>query len=217
MTALFLVEYGFALLAVVIAIVVAAATRSARVSAGICLWLTLTAILASSGRLLRFTVFPPPMGLLITTSCVLTLCLAFSKAGTRIAALPLSWLVGFQSFRIVVEILIHSSSTIGLAPPQMTWSGMNFDIITGVTALLLAPVVDRVPRVVLFVWNTVGFGLLVWVVLVASLSFPTAFQVFHPDNTWVAKFPYVWLPAVLVTAAFLGHVVVFRRLLKTHS
>ncbi len=214
MTPSFIVEYGFAVLAVAIAILVAAATRSASVSAGICLWLILTAMMAKFGILLRFAALPPPMGLLIVSGCALTVWLGFSRAGARIASLPLSWLIGFQSFRIAVEILIHRSSSLGLAPPQMTWSSMNFDIITGVTALIIAPVASRVPRAVLLAWNTVGLGLLSWVVLVASLSFPTEFQVFHPDNTWVATFPYVWLPSVLVTAALLGHVVVYRKLLK---
>ncbi|MCX6850681.1 MAG: hypothetical protein NTY98_17305 [Verrucomicrobia bacterium] len=213
----FLVESGFAVLAVIVAIVVAAATRSAWVSAGICVWVLLAALLAKSGVLLRFATVPPPIGLLILSGCALTLWLGFSSAGHRIASLPVSWLVGFQSFRIVVEILIHRSSTLGLAPPQMTWSGMNFDILTGVTALIIAPFASRVPRAMVFAWNTMGLGLLLWVVLVAALSFPTAFQVFHPDNIWVARFPYVWLPSVLVTAALLGHVVVFRKLLKTRA
>ena len=29
---------------------------------------------------------------------------------------------------------------------------------------------------------------------------------------WVAHFPFVWLPSVLVAAALAGHVLVFRRL-----
>jgi hypothetical protein len=178
-------------------------------------WLILTAVLGRSGILLRFSAIPPPMGLLILSGCALTVCLGLSSAGTRIASLPLNWLVGFQSFRIAVEILIHGSGALGLAPTQMTWSGMNFDIVTGVTALCIAPLANRLPRSVLFTWNTMGLGLLLWVVLVASLSFPTRFQVFHPDNTWVATFPYVWLPSVLVTAALLGHVVIYRKLLKS--
>ena len=32
-------------------------------------------------------------------------------------------------------------------------------------------------------------------------------------NTWVAYFPFVWLPAGLVSAAVLGHVLLWRRLL----
>jgi len=36
----------------------------------------------------------------------------------------------------------------------------------------------------------------------------------EPSNTWVAFFPYVWLPSILVTAALLGHIVVFRKLRK---
>jgi hypothetical protein len=31
-------------------------------------------------------------------------------------------------------------------------------------------------------------------------------------NTWVLYFPYVWLPAVLVTAALAGHVMITRAL-----
>jgi hypothetical protein len=57
-----------------------------------------------------------------------------------------------------------------------------------------------------------GLALLLWVVGVAALSFPTRFQLLRPDNTWVAYFPYVWLPSILVTTALLGHVVVFRKL-----
>ena len=35
-------------------------------------------------------------------------------------------------------------------------------------------------------------------------------------NTWVAYFPFVWLPAGLVSSALLGHVVLWRRLLQPH-
>jgi hypothetical protein len=31
-------------------------------------------------------------------------------------------------------------------------------------------------------------------------------------NTWVAYFPFVWLPASLVTLAIAGHIVVLRKL-----
>jgi hypothetical protein len=34
----------------------------------------------------------------------------------------------------------------------------------------------------------------------------------EPANVWVTRPPFVWLPAVLVLAALLGHLVLFRRL-----
>jgi hypothetical protein len=61
------------------------------------------------------------------------------------------------------------------------------------------------------VWNVVGLALLINVVTVAILATPR-FQYFGPDqiNVWVMYPPFVWLPAVLVLAALLGHIVVFR-------
>ena len=63
-------------------------------------------------------------------------------------------------------------------------------------------------------WNALGSALLLAVVAIAVVSLPV-FQVYGPQavNTWVAYFPYVWLPAGLVTGALLGHVVLWRRLL----
>jgi hypothetical protein len=42
----------------------------------------------------------------------------------------------------------------------------------------------------------------------------TALVGFHdkPANTLVLHFPYVWLPAPLVMAALLGHLVLFRKI-----
>jgi hypothetical protein len=95
----------------------------------------------------------------------------------------------------------------------MTWDGMNFDIITGVTALAIAPFVGRISRGWLLAWNCLGLGLLLWAIAIATVSFPTSLQLLHPDNTWIARFPYIWLPAVLVPSALFGHIAIFRKLL----
>jgi drug/metabolite transporter (DMT)-like permease len=102
----------------------------------------------------------------------------------------------------------------------MTYHGRNFDIVTGVTALAVAALLasGRVPpRLVSRVvggWNAMGAALLVNVVGVALLSAPTPFRSFHnePANVWVTRAPWVWLPTVMVVAAVLGHVLVYRRL-----
>ena len=51
-------------------------------------------------------------------------------------------------------------------------------------------------------WNVLGFALLINIVVVAILSTPT-FAFFGADqlNTFVTDVPFVWLPAVMVSAA----------------
>ncbi len=203
---------AFIVLAVVMALAVGGALGSWRGMLAAMVWLALTGGLASSGVLARFSAVPPPMLLLLVSSLGLTLWLGLSSAGRALARLPLAVLIGAQAFRIAVELRIHWAVDEGIAPVQMTWTGLNFDILTGLTALVVAPLAARLPRPVLLVWNTLGLGLLLWVVGVAVLSMPTPLQRLHPSNTWVAFFPFVWLPAVLVPCALVGHVALFRKL-----
>jgi hypothetical protein len=157
------------------------------------------------------------MALFLAAGFIGTIAVGCSNWVWRLIQLPLGMLVGFEAFRIVVEILIHKASTIGLAPPQMTWSGYNFDIATGATALCLAPFARSIPRWLILIWNCLGLGLLIVVTGIAAVSFPTRFQLLRPDNSWVADFPYIWLPSILVTAALLGHIIIFRKLRRRES
>ena len=61
--------------------------------------------------------------------------------------------MGFQGFRIVVEMLIHIAVQEGIAHPTMTWSGTNWDLVVGVTAVLLVPFAKRLDNRVLQIWN----------------------------------------------------------------
>ncbi len=206
-----LIYAGFIALPIAMALLITLAARSSPLTLSVAAWMTLGAILARSGILHRFGSVPPPITLFFASGLVAAIVLGMSSWVRELVALPFSILVGVQSFRILVEVLMHQASTIGLAPNQMTWSGYNFDILTGLTALALAPFASAAKQLV-FLWNCLGVVLLIWVVGIAIVSMPTRFQLLRPDNTWVASFPYVWLPTVLVTAALLGHVIVFRKL-----
>jgi hypothetical protein len=144
--------------------------------------------------------------------------LALSPVGRRIAfGLPLAALVGYQGFRVLVELVMHRAYVEGLMPVQMSYSGRNFDIVTGLTALLLGAWLlsgERQSRGLVFAWNTLGLVLLANVVGVALLSAPTPLRVFmnEPANVWITHAPWVWLPAVMVLAALCGHLLVYRRL-----
>jgi hypothetical protein len=162
---------------------------------------------------------PPTMMVAIVLSLALALRIGLSGTGGRIAAgVPLAMLVGVQGFRLPLELLMHRAYGEGLMPVQMSYSGRNFDIVTGITALVLAAALWLAPQRVslrwVMVWNALGFGLLMNVLTIALLSAPTPLRVFmnEPANVWIAQAPFVWLPAVFVLAALAGHVVIFRRL-----
>jgi hypothetical protein len=167
--------------------------------------------------LARFDVFPPPVLLLMAPTFVASTAFAFSRTGSMLArGLPLAVLVGLQAFRIPLELILHELGRAGVLPVQMTWDGMNLDVVSGITAAALAiwSVYTRVPRLVLVLWNVLGLVLLLVIVTIAALSAPLPFRVFmnEPANTIVTTVPYVWIPAFFVQAAWIGHLLVFRRL-----
>lgn len=179
-------------------------------------WLALTVGAAAAGAL-SFTTTPPTMLVLVVVILALAIGLGASRVGARLAlGLPLAALVGFHAFRLPLELILHRAYEIELMPVQMSYAGLNFDIVTGVTAVVVAALlaVRRMPLFLVGLWNALGFVLLANIVIIALLSAPLPFRVFwnEPANVWVTRAPWVWLPAVMVLAALLGHIVVLRRL-----
>ena len=112
--------------------------------------------------LARFDARPPPLMLLFVGCMAVALGLAFSTVGTAFARLPLWALVAFQGFRLPLELLMHEAAGEGVMPPQMTWTGLNLDVLTGASALVVAPLLARGiggPRLAL-AWNIAGSALL---------------------------------------------------------
>ncbi len=184
-------------------------------------WMGLTYWCASAG-LLAFGPMPPRLPILINIGFVLVFLTAFSRLGTQLTKLPFRWLIGFQSFRIVVEILLHRAYVEGLMPVQMSFEGYNFDILSGITALLLLLISMRRPlnRRLILAWNFFGLALLLTIIGIAVVSMPIdAIRLFNnePANTWVTQAPFIWLPTVMVFMALLGHLLVFRKLRSTQA
>lgn len=194
-----------------------ASRRSALlVGAAAAVWMTATWAAAANGILQEWDRVPPPFMIVIASMLVLSAALAFSGIGTRLAGfIPLWALVAVQSFRLPLELAMHALVPRGIMPVQMSYSGRNFDIITGAAAIVVAILVRQRlgGRRVVAAWNVLGLALLINVVGVAFASTPL-FRLFGDDRvvTFVTYPPFVWLPAVMVLAAAAGHLVIFRAL-----
>jgi hypothetical protein len=155
--------------------------------------------------------------LLVAASFAVALAIALSRVGARLAQLPLAALVGVQAFRLPLELAMHEAARQGVMPERMSFGGANFDIVTGALAIPLAIALARGfrGRALVLAWNILGAALLANVLVNAVLATPMvhAFGTSPRDlNTFVAYFPFVWLPSVMVVAALVGHIVIARRL-----
>lgn len=183
-------------------------------------WMTITGLAAARGLLHMWA--PPTMLLVLVASGAIAIALGLSRLGLQIAlAVPLAALVGVQGFRLVLELAMHRAYVEGLMPVQMSYSGRNFDIVTGISALLVGGwlATGRRSLTLVAAWNLLGVATLANVLVVAQLSAPTPFRVFmeEPANVWISRAPWVWLPSVMVLSALLGHLLVLRRLMAERA
>jgi hypothetical protein len=186
--------------------------------AGAATWMSVTWVVAASGAFRQWDKMPPPFALLVVAIWLLGARLAFSGLGRQIATyVPLWALVGIQAFRLPLELAMHALADRGIMPLQMSYTGLNFDIVTGATAVIVSGLLaaGRGSRWLVIGWNLLGLALLINIVTVAILSTPR-FAYFGQDqlNVFVTYPPFVWLPAVMVLAAFAGHLVIFRALAR---
>ena len=181
-------------------------------------WLALTGMLAERGFFDDFQSLPPRFLPLLGLPLLTLLALTFSRRiAPLLAALPPAWPVAAQTFRIPVEIVLWRLAVAGVIPELLSFTGRNVDILVGLTAPVVAYAcfVRRAwPARVAVWWNWAGIVILLNVVVHAQLSAPTPWRIFEtdPPTTFIADWPYIWLPDFLVPVAWLLHAVSLRQL-----
>ncbi|RAP33462.1 hypothetical protein DID75_02050 [Candidatus Marinamargulisbacteria bacterium SCGC AG-410-N11] len=192
-------------------------TRYKLIFSAIIGWLFLTAGLAKSGFLMTFNTLPPRMVIVLIPVVVFLITLTRSKnVKSIIQATPQSILIYAQTCRFGIELLFYVLAAQQIIPDIMTWHGRNWDILIGLSAPLIGYLYCQkhvISKVVLNIWNYLGIALLLNVMTHGLLSAPTPFQVFHvePANTFVATWPYVWIPAFVIPCAFAFHIFSIRK------
>lgn len=187
--------------------------RTLAVALGLGVWLGGLAGLVASGRLPSLPLSGLP--LFFGVVFVVSIAAALSPLGGRMSAtLPLAALVGFQAFRLPLELVLHSWAEQGTIPETMTWTGQNWDIVSGIVALLAAPLANR-RRGLAWGANIVGGLLLLNVIRVAVMSSPLPFAWGQQPPLLLAwHLPYALIAPVCVGGALFGHLVLTRALLR---
>jgi hypothetical protein len=185
-------------------------------------WGIFVTVWSVSGIMADFSKFPLNFMPVIAVPLITTIALLFSRSlGEIVRHIPPQQLIRLQSFRVLVELLLWALFAKNLLPEQMTFEGRNFDIVSGLTAPLIAWLVatNRISRPVLIAWNILCLALLINIVTVAILSTPSPWRIFmnEPSNTIVTYFPVSLLPGFLVPLAYILHVLSLKQLLSRQT
>lgn len=192
------------------------------ITIGLIVWLIIQAVLTLEDVYNSDTdIFPPKILLFGILPPVLTIIILFltEKGKQFIDSLALTDITYLNMVRIPVEIVLFWLFLNKVIPELMTFVGRNFDIIAGITAPMVVYfwlVKVETNRNKILIWNFIGLGLLMNIVISAFLSAPTPVQklAFEQPNIAILNFPFSWLPTFVVPIILFGHLVSIRQLLK---
>ena len=135
-----------------------------------------------------------------------------SKNSSVIKAIPNTWPVYFQSFRIIVELILLYTFYAGIIPESATFEGLNFDVLMGGAAPFVAYhlVRQNKSKNLLYFWNFLGIGMVLFVgyIIASSIYFPQTWGSDVPlvDMKFI-EMPYLLLAGFLAPLAIFMHVV----------
>lgn len=176
-------------------------------------WILIIGALAYSGYFMDTWTKPPRFGLVFAGAIGMSLFLYKIVDGNQLHA---DFLLAVHALRLPVELGLYQLYLDGEVPVLMTFKGWNWDIVMGISAILLLFyrlfTGNRLPALFVLVWNAAGVIFLTIIVTIAVLSSPLPFQqlAFEQPNKAVLEFPFVYLPAYIVPVVLLSHVLAIK-------
>lgn len=178
------------------------------------------ALLSQKGFYLATEAVPPRLIFILLPMIILIITAFTTASGKRfIDSIDLTRYTYLHTIRIGVEVVLLWLFMSKTLPESMTFEGRNFDILTGITAPLVAYFgiqKGKLRKKGLLIWNVLGLALVLQVVVTGVLSAPTVLQqtAFDQPNIAIMYFPYIWLPAIIVPIVIFGHLVAIRKAIK---
>lgn len=214
MTAL---TFGFITLLALLGIFIGT-NKNKKVIGVFAIWTIVIGVLSFVGFFQDTTQFPPRFIFVIIPSvAILVYCFKTLKN----EELAIKWLIGLHVLRIPVELVLFKLYLQQQIPVIMTFEGWNWDILSGVSAVVIFSlfIQKKLPKTIFIIWNWLALLLLFIVLITAVLSSPSPLQQFAFDqpNIGVLKFPFTWLPAVVVPIVMLSHFLMLRMITTKHD
>lgn len=120
------------------------------------------------------------------------------------------WSTALHIVRFPVELLLFQLAIREWLPMEMTYKGWNFDIIPGITAILLVVWMHykTINRQFLIGWNIIGVCLVLFVFINGVLSQEMLYQRYGyaVPNKGIAYFPIILLAGVIVPVVVYTHI-----------
>jgi hypothetical protein len=181
---------------------------------GLAIWLVYVGLFSSLGYM-RDPSLRPPGILWVVGPVVLFIVFVVvrSNIGAGVAAaIPLWLILGFESFRIGVELLVHRLWEDGLVPKLLTYQGGNVDMVFGLSAPIIAWIATtgRLGLRLAMGWNVLGLLSLVNVTASAVLTGPIKLISTEVPTVAMGFFPYTFIPGFLAPLAVTFHVLAIR-------
>ncbi|GHB27954.1 hypothetical protein [Mongoliitalea lutea] len=182
------------------------------------IWLILISSLSLTGFFQNTNTIPPRF-LIVLIGNITFIAFLYTKLKTVDLEYRYAMLV--QALRVPVEITLYFLFLQKQVPEIMTFNGLNFDIIIGISALIFF-ILSQLFKVnlgkkTLMVWNIIGLLFLMNIVVIAILSAPLPIQQlsFQQPNIAVLSFPYILLPSFIVPIVILTHIISIKQLTKS--
>ncbi|WP_424961270.1 hypothetical protein [Ekhidna sp.] len=181
-------------------------------------WLIYISALSNSRWLEDFG-FPPRIPLLIVIPALVSIISYTSRNWIleAISKLKDHQVIYIQSFRIAVELLIYGAFLNGVFPKRVTFEGLNYDILVGISALIVGALVQKgiIRTRGILIWNIISLGILS--ITVFSFISTYYFMDTMSGNFGFVRLPYLFLASVLLPFAVFYHVISIRQqLMKSH-
>lgn len=184
-------------------------------------WGFMVSILSFNDFFEDFESFPPRfIFILIPPFLTIILVLILKKSRDFLIKMPITTLTYVHIVRVPVEIVLWWLALNHVVATDMTFEGMNYDIISGISAPFAAVFLVGLrsqSRIGAIIWNFLALGLVINIVTRAIMATPYFFdpEKFDFPNIAVFYFPYILLPAIVVPMVIFSHLVSLVKLFQT--
>jgi len=173
-------------------------------------WAVIQSVLAYTGFYQDTIATPPRFALVLLPSILIIIYSLLPKQRERILSVRDTRISTFlHSVRLLVEIVLFGLFTDNMIPKLMTFEGRNYDILIGISALIVGVLFLRglIGKSVLLYWNYIGLLFVLFIFINGILSSPLPIQLFGfaQPNRAIMYFPFVLLPAMVVPIVIWTH------------